>query len=316
MDHSRPTNSVALSELLRTRLVKADLIVLWTDLFGTLLEDDLPRCTLTEGVVALIDRAQRHHQLPLLQERLRKLRPDLRSELEAVFAASLSSTSPSALASPLPPTNKQLSTRFSRAFLLVALIAVAGILGWLFTQFKAAPPAIYHLRVVAVDETGKPVEDAKVKISIANEAKKVDAAWQFDIPSVSKPQDGWLEIFAAQDSNFLKGRATYQLGTDANPTVKVKLVKDNTSKVRGMVVDESNRAVVGATVSVVGYKETVQTSDTGEFILPAHAADGEFVRLHIEKPHYEAINQDHLAGDHPVTITLKRKPINTNSRYQ
>jgi Carboxypeptidase regulatory-like domain len=301
MPNSEQIGPQTLSELLRTRLVKEDLIVLWMDLFDTSLEDDQPRCSLAEGIVALLDRAKRQQKLPFLRERLWELRPDLRNDLAIVFNNSTD----------LAPTrtNNHLYYKFFLATLLILTVSLAVIAFRgrpSFTQFNPSFPDIYHLRVLVVDEKDKLIEDAKVRLSISNEAKKLDGAWQFDIPNASKPQDGQLKIFASQDNEYLKGEANYKLDKDPNPTIKVRIIKDLSSKVSGIVVDENNRAIPGATVSLVGSQEKTLTNETGQFILPAHAADGEFIRLHIEKSGYEAINRDHMAGSkYPALITLK-----------
>ncbi|MBL8193254.1 MAG: hypothetical protein JNM06_05500, partial [Blastocatellia bacterium] len=48
---------------------------------------------------------------------------------------------------------------------------------------------IYRVRVTVIDPQKIPVEDASVRSTMSNEAKKIDGGWQIDIPYVSKPKD-------------------------------------------------------------------------------------------------------------------------------
>ena len=73
-----------------------------------------------------------------------------------------------------------------------------------------------------------------------------------------------------------------------------------------MVRDVAARAISGARVSVVGYgADVVTTGEHGGFVLPAHTAIGQRIRLHIEAKGYKAKDQYHYAGDTPVTIVLE-----------
>ena len=48
------------------------------------------------------------------------------------------------------------------------------------------------------------------------------------------------------------------------------------------------------------------TAKDGRFNLPAHAADGQQVRLRAEKSGYYAVEDYHPAGREPVTLELKK----------
>jgi Carboxypeptidase regulatory-like domain len=77
--------------------------------------------------------------------------------------------------------------------------------------------------------------------------------------------------------------------------------------VRGIILDESGNALEGVRVSVVGSEgEAVTTGPGGQFVLPAHAADGQQVQIHAEKPGYRSITQFHPAGSFPATLSLER----------
>jgi Carboxypeptidase regulatory-like domain len=136
----------------------------------------------------------------------------------------------------------------------------------------------------------------------------VAGGWQFDIPRASRPAEGHLTVYATVESGFLKGQQAVKLDQDLNPAITLRLAKDATAEVRGIVVDGSNRALAGARVSVVGYEsEAVTTGANGGFRLPAHAAEGQQVSLHAEKAGYDAVTQFHPAGDEAATIVLGRR---------
>lgn len=170
-------------------------------------------------------------------------------------------------------------------------------------------PDIYRVRVTVIDPQRRPVEDAKVWSTIGGEPKKVAGGWQFDIPSASVPIDGQVTFHASKENAFLIGERGLKLERDANPAVSIELSKDvKEVVVRGIVLDESNNTIGEVRVNVVGHEsEAVITQPNGGFALPAHAAVGQQVLLHAEKPGYRAVNQYHPAGDEPATIILERK---------
>lgn len=170
-------------------------------------------------------------------------------------------------------------------------------------------PDIYRVRVTIIDPQRRPVEEAKVWSTVGGEPKKVAGGWQFDIPSASVPLDGKVTFHASKESAFLTGERDLKLDRDANPAVTVELIKNvKEVVVRGVVLDEANNAVGEVRVNVVGYEsETVVTQPNGGFVLSAHAAVGQQVLLHAEKPGYKAVNQYHPAGEDPATIILERR---------
>lgn len=170
-------------------------------------------------------------------------------------------------------------------------------------------PDIYRVRVTVIDPQRRPVEEAKVWSTVGGEPKRVAGGWQFDIPSASVPADRQVTFHATKENAFLVGERGLKLERDANPAVTIQLIKnDKEVIVRGVVLDEANNAVGGARVNVVGYEsESVVTQPNGGFVLPAHAAVGQQVLLHAEKPGYRAVSQYHPAGEEPVTIILERR---------
>ena len=167
---------------------------------------------------------------------------------------------------------------------------------------------IFHVRAIVLDPTETPIDDAKVWSSASGEPKKIAGGWQFDIPEGSKPRDGRSTIYASVESAFLTGKAEVQLGEDRNPTVTIRLRADTAANLRGIIMDGSGNGVSGARVVVAGYEsEAVVTETGGNFSLPAHAANGQMVRVHVQKNGYAAANEDCPAGDSPATIVMTKK---------
>ena len=192
---------------------------------------------------------------------------------------------------------------------VVGGIAVAFINGWFASGKPSTTPdsSIYRVRVTVIDPQNVPVEDAKVWSSFGGEPKRVAGGWQFDIPNASRPKDGKLTIFSSKESAFISGKQDIQLGDDPNPTLTIKLSKDTSATVRGIIQDSSGRAVSGVRVFVVGYgEEAVITQAAGSFPLPAHASINEQVLLHAEKKGLQPAEQLHPAGIDPATIILEK----------
>ena len=191
------------------------------------------------------------------------------------------------------------------------LAMLGGVIGYGVAISRAnsdvAKEASYRVRVIVLDPHQSPVSDAKVWSSIGGEPMKVEGGWVFVIARDTKPADGKVTFYASKDTAFLAGQAVLQLADDHSPAVTVALEKSRTAKVIGMVQDERQSAIVGATVSVIGYdSEAEVTKSSGSFSLPAHAADGQQVQVHAEKAGYRAANSWCPAGDSPCLIQLER----------
>jgi len=187
------------------------------------------------------------------------------------------------------------------------------VLVWWFTplapiRVSRQIESIYKVRVTVIDPQQVPVEDGHVWSSIGGEPKRVAGGWQFDIPAGSTPADGKLTIYASKKTAFLSGKQELKLGEDFNPAVTVQLQKETSTYIRGIVTDESGRSVAGARVSVIGHEGgSVVTQETGNFLLPAHAAEGQQIQLRVEKKLYEVVTQWHPAGSEPATVVIEKK---------
>jgi hypothetical protein len=188
--------------------------------------------------------------------------------------------------------------------LLAVVLGAAANLNTVWSWFRPVIPELYRIRVTVVDSAGLPIDDAKVWSSLGGEPKKVAGGWQFDISRSAIPKDGSLTVFASRQAAFERGSSRLQLGGDANPAATLRLEREVSAQMRGIVVDSQNRTIAGARVSVVGFEaEATVTDRSGGFVLPAHAAEGQQVQLHVEKQGYSAVTESHPAG-HAATIVL------------
>ena len=192
----------------------------------------------------------------------------------------------------------------------IALIGITPIAGSIYLQtnkdqLKSA--SLYRLRVTVLDPQQSPVDQAKVWSSIGGEPKGVAGGWEFDIPTQNKPADGRLIIYAAFPAAFLTGSQAVELSaSNTSPAVTVQLHHDVSSHLRGVVTNGEGQALSAAMVSIVGY-QAIQTDSSGGFILPAHAATGQQVHVHVEKDGYQAVTEWLPAGDASVQLSLQRK---------
>ncbi len=85
------------------------------------------------------------------------------------------------------------------------------------------------------------------------------------------------------------------------PAVTVRLTRDRSAGISGIVIDAGTRATIeGVAVSIEGRK-AVLTGPDGTFSLPAFAAEGEQVRLRAEKDGFQPDFRYRMAGGNSVT---------------
>jgi hypothetical protein len=167
---------------------------------------------------------------------------------------------------------------------------------------------IYRVRVVVLDDRQMPTNDTHVTCSTGGEVKKVEGGWECDIPSKTKPSDGKMQVYASVPEAYLTGFVELELKDDYSPVVTLRLSKDTSAKIMGMVIDENHLPLEGVQVGVVGYEsEAVTTQPAGSFSLRSHKASGQQVQLYVIKSGYSALQEWHQAGDFPITIILPRQ---------
>jgi len=190
------------------------------------------------------------------------------------------------------------------AWFLVAVILLLGLAPLVSSTYLGSR-GLYRVRISVLGTDKQPVDDAHVTSSNGGEPKKVEGGWEFDIPPQSRPADGKVTFFASVKSAFLAGRSTLVLGKDYFPTTQIQLGRDTSAMVRGIVIDERRRSVAGAHVWIPGYPDIAVTDEMGNFVLPAHAADGQIVHLRAQKDQLTA-DVSVPAGNEPAELVVRR----------
>jgi hypothetical protein len=142
---------------------------------------------------------------------------------------------------------------------------------------------VYHVHLVVLRPDQSPVEFAKVKSSTGGELTIVEGGWQLDIPAQTRPADGKVTFSAYDKDEFLSGKSTLVLAQDYYPTATIQAVAETSAMLRGIVVDEGLRAIAGATVSIEGNRDVAVTDQKGNFVLHAHAGNGQTVEVEARK---------------------------------
>ncbi|MGA2355262.1 MAG: hypothetical protein ABSG02_12255 [Terriglobales bacterium] len=170
---------------------------------------------------------------------------------------------------------------------LLGGFAAAGIIVLGVTPFAASSVlqsrGVYHVQVVLLRPDKSVVDIAQVKASNGGELKMVAGGWELDVPQQARPADGKVTLSAIAKDEFMKGESTVVLAKDYYPTATIQLVAETSAMVRGVVVDEDLGVVAGARVSVGDYPEVAVTNAKGNFVLPAHAGQGQMVEIRAQK---------------------------------
>jgi hypothetical protein len=188
------------------------------------------------------------------------------------------------------------------AIVSVIIIAALPFIGRAYSERHG----VYRIRITVENPQGMPINDAKVTSSIGGEPKVVEGGWEFDIPPGSRPDDGRLMLYATVKTAFLSGHTDAQLASDYNLTAKIRLEHDRSAHIRGQVLNKRGYPVDGAQVNIAGYSDGATTDSSGQFDVPAHAADGEQVELHVFKNKLGSVSAWEQAGGQPVTVDLGR----------
>jgi hypothetical protein len=183
----------------------------------------------------------------------------------------------------------------------IILLGLAPLAASTISQLRG----IYRVRVIVLGSDHLPVNDARVTSSIGGEPKRIEGGWEFDIPPQSIPEERKVVFYASIKNAFLSGTSALPLGRDYYPTTTIQLASDTSAVLRGVVLDERRRPVSDATVTIEGYPDQARTDSSGNFVLPAHAADAQIVEVRAQKGQLLG-NMSVPAGKEPVEIILKR----------
>jgi hypothetical protein len=202
------------------------------------------------------------------------------------------------------PTELWRRRKFVVPLCAAAILTAAGGAYWLIRLPK---PDLYRLRVTTVnEETGLPMNDVRITSSLGGEPKRVDGGWEFNIPAAAISHDGRLTVYAEDDVRLLHGKGEVRLGPDPNPAIEIRLSKSFVS-IRGVVVDDQNRAVGGATVTAVAESSPTMSADDGRFeisVRPETKSDP--IRLRAEKDGYAPDEEYFRPGQDDAKLVLKR----------
>lgn len=168
------------------------------------------------------------------------------------------------------------------AWLLAAALLVLGLSPLVASTFLASR-GVYHIRVVVLGTDGQPVHQAEVSSSAGGELKEASGNWEFDLAPQARPSSRQITFYAAVKDAYLAGSSPLALKDDYFPTVSIQLQPLPPVTIRGTVVDEGGKSVVGARVAVSGYSDIATTDAMGNFSLPAHHAEGQLVSVRAEK---------------------------------
>lgn len=161
----------------------------------------------------------------------------------------------------------------------IILLGVMPFAAYSFLQSRG----IYHVQVVLLRPDRTVVDIAQVKSSNGGELKMVAGGWELVVPQQGRPADGKVTLSAVAKDEFLKGGSTIVLAQDYYPTATIQLVAETSAMVRGVVVDEELGVIAGARVTVGDFPESAVTNAKGNFVLPAHAGQGQMVEIRAQK---------------------------------
>jgi len=174
-------------------------------------------------------------------------------------------------------------------------------------EFENPKKDIVALVVNVIGPDNKSVDDANVWLSIGGEAKKLLHGWEFDINLSKLPLDHKLIVYAERQQGYLKGHKDVTINGPNTVTTNVFVSPSIIVNIKGTVSDLNSEPLAGALVNIVGCADSVVTNSQGFFSLPAHAVEGEEVRLRVSKSGYETKDQYHPAGNVSAYISLRKK---------
>lgn len=181
----------------------------------------------------------------------------------------------------------------------------ASILGGYYL-LRPSPLTEYHIAVTTVDDKGAPA-DAKVETSVKSIINGNGHLWHIDVQTSNLPSDRKVRISAENKPDFLRGQIEITLGKEPNIPVTLAMTRDRSARAFGRVMDDEQTPIADAVVYVIGHEnELAHTGDNGRFDLPAHAANGEPIRLRVEKNGYAPEEVVNISGE-SIAIVLSRR---------
>ena len=183
----------------------------------------------------------------------------------------------------------------------LAALFLAAILGGIWQWIRM--PAEYNVQVTVLDSSGNPSPAAPTP-SINATILKSPSGWTLLIRGADVPSDRKLVVRATDHGS--SGEQALYLGRSPNLSATIRLTARTDWMVTGTVFDAAQHAVPGARVTIAGRSEAALTNADGSFILPAHAAEGQSVLLHVEGAGYKPVLQQHTVGSTPAIVVMER----------
>jgi hypothetical protein len=106
--------------------------------------------------------------------------------------------------------------------LSVGFLGLVPIVGSLYVHVLTDRD-LYLVRVNVTDVIGRPIDEAVIRSSLGNHADKRAGAWQFEIPTQTRPADGRVTIYASTPDGA-HGSAMVVLDRDYFPAVTIVVV--------------------------------------------------------------------------------------------
>ena len=193
-----------------------------------------------------------------------------------VFAASCIALAAVILGLLLRANRRWIASVLAAAVLLIGLSPIAAV------RFIKAR-AIYKVHVEVLRPDQSLTDIALLKSSQRGELRMVPGGWELEVPAKERPADGKITFSASVKDEFLVGQSSLTLADNFYPTATVRLSAITAATLRGVVVDDEMRAVEGARVSVEGNPQSVLTDSRGNFVIPAHAGNGQIIEVSAKK---------------------------------
>jgi len=167
-------------------------------------------------------------------------------------------------------------------WLLATGLIVVGLAPLASYTFLASR-GIYRISVIVLGPDNQPVTNADLSTSVGVATMKTASGWEIEIPPQTKPAGGKVIIYARSTNAFLTGWSALTLEKEYYPSVEIHLTKPRTVTIRGQVLDENQRAVSDADVSLPDCSQSTTTDSNGLFALDSCAFQGQMVKIRAEK---------------------------------
>jgi hypothetical protein len=169
-------------------------------------------------------------------------------------------------------------------------------------------PTEYEVRLTILDQYGHTTNDCEVQSDNGGERSRVAGGVVFTIPeSRVTATDRDVHFKADRRQSYEQGELTLHLGEDHYPRATIKLQRNSSAEIRGMLQDEKGAAITGAKAYIVGHDEkVVLTGVTGSFVLNTFKPREQAAWLHVEKTGFKPLSVMCKAGDDAIVLKMQK----------